>query len=722
MTERRNALRTVSHWGAYVSDGAGHATVLRPSAVDPCPAEISDPLTASAQRAPRIAGPAVRLGYLEHGPRRTHNRRGAEPFVAVGWDEALDLAAAALARVRERRGNEGIYAGSYGWASAGRFHHAQSQVHRFLRCFGGYTDSVDSYSYAVGDVLLPYVLGQTAEQHHATLPTWQQLADHTELVLAFGGLPLRNTQVNAGGLGRHLAERGQRASRSAGVRFISVSPIRDDSARFLGARWVRPRPGSDTALMLGMAHTIIARELHDRDFLERCCVGFETVRRYIDGRTDGIVKDAGWAAAITGLPADAIRDLAHEVATHRTFITVAWAMQRSHHGEQPLWMAIALAAIAGQLGRLGGGFAFGYSIEQNGSATGRPRVGSLPQPPNPITTRIPVARISDLLLEPGATIDYNGARVTYPQIDLVYWCGGNPFHHHQDLNRLRRAWQQPETVIVHEPYWNASAKHADIVFPCTTTVEREDLAAGNRDRHLMAMHRIAEPFGSARDDYAIFSELAARLRIEQQFTEGRTAREWVEHLYAKTREYARAAGALLPEFGEFWERGEVLLPTASAQPEWPLLDFRADPSTHRLATPSGRLELSSETIADFGYPDCPGHPVWLEPREWLGSALARRFPLHLISNQPRSRLHSQLDHGPTSQATKVAGREPARIHPDVAAARGIRDGDIVRIFNDRGACLAGAIVSEEVDPRVVQLSTGAWYDPADPSDPATLEV
>jgi biotin/methionine sulfoxide reductase len=141
-----------------------------------------------------------------------------------------------------------------------------------------------------------------------------------------------------------------------------------------------------------------------------------------------------------------------------------------------------------------------------------------------------------------------------------------------------------------------------------------------------------------------------------------------------------------------------------------------------LSTPSGKIELASDTIADFGYPDCPGHPAWLEPVEWLGSSMARRFPLHLISNQPRVRLHSQLDYGAASQATKVAGREPARIHPEAAAVRGIADGDILRLFNDRGACLAGAVVSDDLHPGVVQLPAGAWYDPADPSDPKTLEV
>jgi biotin/methionine sulfoxide reductase len=656
----RDRRRTATHWGVYDLVESEGAIRLSPSAADPEPAGLADPLAGAGTGSCRILTPAVREGYLRHGPRRERNRRGAEPFVALGWDDALDLAAAQLDRVRRDRGNEAIFGGSYGWASAGRFHHAQSQIHRFLRCLGGYTDSVDSYSYAVGEVLLPHVLGQSPEAHHQSLPTWHELAEHCQLVLAFGGLPLRNTQVNAGGVGQHLAHEGQRAGRAAGMQFVSVSPIRGDCARFLDAEWVGVRPGTDTAFMLAMAHTMITEGLHDQEFLDRCCVGFDRLRGYIEGELDGVVKDVAWASELTNNSADVIRRLAREVVAKRTFVTVAWALQRAHHGEQPLWMALALAAIAGQLGRPGGGFGFGYSIEQNGSSIGRSRVGTVPQPPNRVETRIPVARISDLLLEPGGTIDYNGRKVTFPQIDLLYWCGGNPYHHHQDLNRLRRAWQQPETVIVHEPYWNALAKHADIVFPCTTTVEREDIAAGNRDRHLTAMHRLAQPAGEARDDYAIFAGLARRLDVEEAFTEGRTARDWVERLYEETRDHARALGTELPEFLEFWRSGQTVLPPPKREREWPLARFRADPAASPLATPSGKVELVSLRIADFGYADCPGHPTWLEPLERLGTPAARRFPLHLISNQPRVRLHSQHDQGTARRARAPKSRVASR--------------------------------------------------------------
>jgi biotin/methionine sulfoxide reductase len=151
-----------------------------------------------------------------------------------------------------------------------------------------------------------------------------------------------------------------------------------------------------------------------------------------------------------------------------------------------------------------------------------------------------------------------------------------------------------------------------------------------------------------------------------------------------------------------------------------LAGFRADPDAHRLGTPSGRIELYSETIAGFGYADCPPHPAWLEPAEWLGSPLAVQYPLHLVTNQPRTRLHSQLDMGRVSQASKIAGREPVWMHPADAAARGLSEGEVVRVQSPRGACLAGLHVTDLIRPGVVQIATGAWYDPAEPGNPDSL--
>jgi biotin/methionine sulfoxide reductase len=171
-------------------------------------------------------------------------------------------------------------------------------------------------------------------------------------------------------------------------------------------------------------------------------------------------------------------------------------------------------------------------------------------------------------------------------------------------------------------------------------------------------------------------------------------------------------GVNAPDFSQFWEDGELDLPTLP----WDggiVRAFRRDPDAAPLPTPSGRIEIASATITGFDYSDCPGHPMWLPPQEGSRSPPAARFPLQLIANQPATRLHSQLDFGATSFASKIKDREPVRIHPRDAAARGIANGDIVRLYNDRGACLAGAVLSEAVSPGIVQLATGAWYDPAD---------
>jgi biotin/methionine sulfoxide reductase len=332
---------------------------------------------------------------------------------------------------------------------------------------------------------------------------------------------------------------------------------------------------------------------------------------------------------------------------------------------------------------------------------------------NPVNVTIPAARISDCLLHAGEPFDFNGKRANYPDIRLVYWAGGNPFHHHQDTNKLRRAWQKPETVVVHEPWWTATARHADIVLPATTTLERNDVGGARRDRYIIAMQKAVEPQGEAKNDFAIFSELARRLGCADAYTQGRDEMAWLRHLYEQTRAGTNAAA--VPDFDTFWAQGYLEIPAAAE--EYVIFgDFRVDPDKHKLRTPSGRIELYSEKIAGFGYDDCPPHATWMEPWEWLGGNDAGKFPLHLVSSQPRDKLHSQMDHGPVSALGKVAGREAIAINPADADARGIKDGDVVRVHNRRGSCLAGAIVTDAVMLGVVKLSCGAWYDPADDSD------
>jgi biotin/methionine sulfoxide reductase len=667
----------------------------------------------------RIAQPMVRRGWLEHGVESNRAGRGVEPFVAVPWDEALDLVAAELKRVKATYGNEAMYASS-GWASAGVFHQAPAQLYRFLNGFGGFVRQVTNYSFGAASVIVPHVVG-SMEPVGGAVTTWPTIAKHTELMVLFGGLAAKNAQVNSGGIGCHETDDWLTNMRQAGVTFVNISPLRDDVAEALGADWLPLRPNTDAALMLGLAHTLITEHLYDRAFLETYTVGFDRLRAYVLGESDGTPKDAHWASAITQIPASTIRALAQRMAAVRTIIAMSWSVQRADHGEQPYWMAIALAAMLGQIGLPGGGFGFGYGAT---GGIGNPQVRlPLPQLPtgvNPVKAYIPVARFSDMLLNPGAPFDFNGQRLTYPDIRLVYWCGGNPFHKIQDLNRLLRAWQKPETIIVHEPWWTPAARRADIVLPCATTLERNDIGGSSRDRFYFAMQQAIAPVGEAKPEYEIYSALAERLGYQAQFTEGRTEMEWLQYLYDMARRQAAQRHLDMPSFEAFWEAGHVEFPVPDDPPVL-FAAFRADPQAHPLRTLSGRIELFSDTIAAFDYDDCPGHPVWLEPAEWLGSERAAVYPLHLLSNQPRSRLHSQLDCAEVSRSAKIAQREPIWLNPADAAARGIVSGDVVRVYNDRGACLAGAVVTDAIRPGVVQLSTGAWFDPLDPAEIGSLD-
>lgn len=713
---------TSSHWGVYEADlQEGRVVGLKALAEDPDPSPIGLAMWEAYRSPVRVLRPAIRKSWLELGPGARPQLRGREPFVEVEWERALDLVAQELQRVRGAHGNEAIFGGSYGWSSAGRFHHAQSQVHRMLNAIGGYVRSVDSYSLGAARVLMPHIVAPMDDlmaSHHS----WDMLAAHTRLLVSFGGVPAKNAQVSAGGAVEHRLRAGLARLAAAGCRLVNFSPVRDNFDAPPGSvEWIPIRPNTDTAAMLAMACEITQQGRHDQAFLDRYCVGAQRWIDYLFGKDDGVVKDADWAAAITGVPAPKLRALADELCCQRSLVNVAWSLQRAQHGEQPYWAAVGLAALIGQIGLPGGGFGVAYG-PANLMGSPHPRIAgpTLPQGTNPVQAFIPVARIADMLLHPGQSFDYNGRSHRYPDIRLIYWAGGNPFHHHQDLNRFARAWRKPDTVVVHEQVWNASARMADIVLPATSTLEREDLGFSTREPLLVAMKALADPPGEARDDYAIFADIARRLGAEAIFTEGRSAREWLRRLYERCAAQARESNLLLPDFDDFWKRGEYRLPAASESVVL-LRPFRTDPQASPLATPSGRIELHSSRIAGFDYADCPGHPVWLEPDEWLGAPLAARYPLHLISDQPHTKLHSQLDFSAYSLGNKIRGREPVFIHPADAAERGIADGELVRLFNDRGASLAGARLTDGQRRGVLRMATGAWWDPLDWSEEAALD-
>ncbi len=323
-----------AHWGAFLAEVEdGRVIGVRPFERDPDPSPLLDAIPAAVHSSTRIEQAMVRQGWLAHGPGRGDGR-GREPFVQVTWDRALGLVAGELKRVRDRYGHSAIMGGSQGWGSAGIFHDARTQLRRFLSAFGGFVDQTSNYSFGAALTFLPHVLG-SAQAVTGPLTSWPSITRNTRLMVLFGGANPKNLQVTKGGCGEHGSGGQLAALARAGVELINVSPIRDDGPAAVAPAWIAIRPNTDTAMLLALTHTLITERLHDEAFLARYCVGFERVRAYVLGESDGRPKDAAWAGAIAGVPANTIRALARRMAATRTMLTASWSLQRADHGEQP---------------------------------------------------------------------------------------------------------------------------------------------------------------------------------------------------------------------------------------------------------------------------------------------------------------------------------------------------------------------------------------------------
>ena len=709
-----------AHWGlfkAVVKDG--RFVEAKPFEKDAKPTSNIAKTPEMVYSASRIKYPMVRRGFLENGPKAGTEDRGKDDFVRVTWDEAFDLVAKELNRVRDTYGNQAIYGGSPGWKSVGRFHNCRAGLYRLLNKNGGYTKAVGDYSTGAAQVLLTHVMGNP--EVYSQMTSFETILAETDTIVLWGCDPLAT--LNMGWvIPDHQALPYFDKLRDAGKKIISIDPTRTESTKYLKADWYAPRPGSDTAIMLAIAHELFKDDKIDHEFLETYTVGVDEFKAYVMGEADGTAKTPEWAEGLSEIKAADIRTIAAEMAKGRTVIMGGWSMQRADHGEQPHWMMVTLAALLGQIGLPGGGFGFSFHYECAGVPSAKNAVvPGLPggKAPKDMPPAIPVARISDALLNPGKTIDHNGRKVTFPDIKLIYWTGGNPLSHQQDRNKMLKAWSKPETVIIQDIFWTATAKFADIVLPATTTFERNDMEMGGgaSGKYLFPMHKVVDPQFEAKNDLDIYQGIADKLGFGDSYLDGKDEEAWLRDLYSKAEKQSEAKGLNMPDFDTFWgdKTGYVEFPTTDDAKQWARhQDFREDPLLEPLGTPSGLIEIYSKTIAKMGYDDCKGHATWIEPVEWLGSKQAESYPLHMLSPHPVERIHSQTNNISTRDNYTIADREPVWLSEQDAAARGIKTGDVVRVFNERGETLAGAFVTADLRPGVIRLREGGWYDPEEP--------
>lgn len=723
-----------SHWGAFsatVENGVW--TKVNAWDQDPHPTPMLEGVMDSVYSPSRIKYPMVRKAFLENGAGASPEDRGNGEFVRVDWDTALELVTGELKRVSETHGPAGVFAGSYGWQSPGKLHNCQNLLRRALNLGleGKFVNDSGDYSAGASQIIMPHVMGTLEVYEQQT--AWPVVVESTDVLVFWAADPIKTNQIGYV-VPDHETYPHLEEFKKTGKKVIVIDPIRTETAKFFDAEWIPIRPHTDVALMLGVAHALYSEGLHDQDFLDEYTAGFEKFLPYLTGENDGTPKTPEWAAEICEVSADQIRELAKVFSGNRTMLTSGWSIQRQHHGEQSHWMLVTLASMLGQIGLPGGGFGLSYhygnggslsanSVILSGMSDGGTAVEGMAWATETGAASIPVCRIVEMLENPGGEFDFNGTRAKYPEVKMVYWVGGNPLSHHQDRNRMIKAWQKLETVIVQDFQWTATARFADIVLPATTSYERNDIEhIGDYSlKAILGMKKIVDPVFESRTDFDIFTEIATRLGAGDAFTEGKDEMAWIRGFYEEAAKQGPAKGVDIPKFDDFWETGVVVFDVPESAKQFVRYsDYRDDPLLEPLGTPTGKIEIFSRNIEKMGYDDCGPHPMWMEPVERLGGN--QTFPLHIDSAHPNDRLHSQLCGTKIREGYAVAGREPCVINTDDAAARGIADGDVVRVFNDRGQVLAGAIVSDDVRPSVIRMYEGGWYDPVNGGEVGSLDA
>lgn len=726
----KEGILTGSHWGAIRATVVdGRFVAAKPFEQDKYPSKMIAGLPDHVHNAARIRYPMVRVDWMRKGHQSDTSQRGDNRFVRVSWDEALDLFYQELERVQKTYGPSALLTAS-GWQSTGMFHNASGMLARAIALHGNSVSTGGDYSTGAAQVILPRVVGSMEVYEQQT--SWPLVLQNSKTIVLWGSDMVKNQQANwwcpDHDVYQYYEQLKEKVA-SGAISVISIDPVVTSTHDYLGrdkVKHIAINPQTDVPLQLALAHTLYSEKLYDKNFLDNYCVGFDQFLPYLLGEKDGQPKDAAWAEKLCGIDADTIRALARQMAGDRTQIIAGWCVQRMQHGEQWSWMVVVLAAMLGQIGLPGGGFGFGWHY--NGAGTpGRKGIilsgfsGSTTVPPvhdstdyKGYSSTIPIARFMDAILEPGKVINWNGKSVKLPPLKMCVFAGTNPFHRHQQINRIIEGWRKLETVIAIDNQWTSTCRFADIVLPATTQFERNDLDQfGNHsNRGIIAMKQVVSPQFEARNDFDIFRDLCRRFNREAAFTEGLDEMGWLKRIWQEGSQQGKGRGIHLPTFEVFWNQQEYI---EFDHPQMFVRHqaFREDPDLEPLGTPSGLIEIYSKTIADMQYDDCQGHPMWFEKIERShGGPGSQRWPLHLQSVHPDFRLHSQLCESETlRQQYAVGGKEPVFINPQDASARGIRNGDIVRVFNARGQVLAGAVVSDRYAPGVARIHEGAWYDP-----------
>lgn len=652
-------------------------------------------------------------------PMKRVGRRGSGQFEQISWEEAFDTIADKLKEVVEQYGNEAIYihysTGALGGTVAKCWPPGSSPVARLLNCYGGYLNHYGTYSTAQIAAAMPYTYGTNVNN------SIEDVAN-TKLIVYFGNNPAE-TRMSGGGIVYSL----HHFKRQSNAKMIVIDPRYTDTA-ISGDEWVPIRPGTDAALVSGLAYVMITENLQDQEFLDTYCIGFDrehmpegyenedSYKDYILGTgADQTPKTPQWAAEITGIPAAKIVQLAREIAlTKPCYIAQGWGPQRHANGEQSVRAIAMLPILTGNVGIQGGG----TGARDNSFKIS---VAAFPTLTNPVQTSISFYTWPEAITHPTEmTATTHGVRgkerLEVPIKFLWNYAGNALINQHSAVNETRAILEDDslcEMIVVIENHMTASALFADILLPDTTNFEKMDIAPNGDTSNMgyaIFTEAAIEPLFETRHIYDMCQEIAKRLGVEEAFTEGRTVEDWLRYVVEQTREN----NPNFPEFEAFRDMG-IYKVTNPGSPYIALKAFRDDPVANPLTTQSGLIEIFSPALHGLSQTwELPegdvisALPMYTPTWDGLEDPNRERYPLQMITHHYKQRTHSSYGN---VEWLKEAAPQELWINPIDARARGIEHGDYVYVFNDRGRTRVPAKVTNRIMPGVTSLPQGAWYTP-----------
>jgi len=574
-------------------------------------------------------------------------------------------------------------------------------MERLLNSFGGHTGTwgFNSWEAATFASVVTYGTASVANTRDDLL--------NSRMILMWGWNPTETIQSTNTPF--YLAQ-----AKEKGCKIISVDPRYTDTTAMFADEWIPIKPSTDAAMLIAMAYVMVKEKLHDQAFLDRYTLGAEKYKDYLLGVEDGVVKTPQWAEEITGVPAATITELAREYATRKPAALIAGiAPGRTAIGEQYHRAALALAAMTGNVGIHGGecgGRCLGDQYPFNtypfgvgpGMAAGENQVdGEVPtlkialqryrvenQPVLRSSARVHISSLADALLR--------GRAGGYPaDFKLLYVTNSNPVNQLPYAKKWVEALNKLEFMAVQEQFMTATARFADIIFPVATFLEKNDVIASGATPFYGYLKKVIEPVGETKSQLEIGMALAQRLGISNFNDKG--DEEWVKEI---------TSGSGIPDYKEFKQKGVYRIPLS--EPYVAFQEQIADPEHHPFPTPSGKIEIYSEELGAMNDPLLPPIPKYIDPWEGPRDPLSKKYPLQLLTTHLKRRAHSQFETLPWLRELQP---QTLMISTRDAVARGISDGDRVRVFNDRGEVIIPAKVTERIMPGVVDLPQGAWFSP-----------